>query len=205
MGCVQRKYSDCSPPQGRKRLKKEKGWGEGKDCWGGMIAGDEMVEGWPKWLVDNIPREVLAGLVSKSADSYDKFAKIGQGTYSNVRRNSKSKRSSQMKCEGQTKDMLIERDKGDTESSTEDKRTEKGAQGQETSNSTSSRSSSFNPFKLVQNHTASLSPSPIKRSTPQRSLKTGGHPNATKNIQNFTLLQASITDIINFNRDNPHY
>ncbi|GKU95175.1 hypothetical protein SLEP1_g8568 [Rubroshorea leprosula] len=97
MDCVQGKYSDCSPPQGRKRLKKENGYqGGGKRLLGrngekgkergpnGMvherivlkkIAGDEMVEGWPKWLVDNIPREVLAGLVSKSADSYDKLAK----------------------------------------------------------------------------------------------------------------------------------
>ncbi|XP_059624413.1 probable serine/threonine-protein kinase At1g54610 [Cornus florida] len=48
------------------------------------IGADELVDGWPKWLVDNIPKEVLAGLVPKSADSYDKLAKVGQGTYSNV-------------------------------------------------------------------------------------------------------------------------
>ncbi|KAJ7945311.1 Serine/threonine-protein kinase [Quillaja saponaria] len=48
------------------------------------IEGDELVDGWPKWLVDNIPGEVLAGLVPRSADSYDKLAKIGHGTYSNV-------------------------------------------------------------------------------------------------------------------------
>ncbi|KAH9717984.1 protein kinase domain-containing protein [Citrus sinensis] len=48
------------------------------------ISEDELVDGWPKWLVDNIPKEVLAGLVPKSADSYDKLAKVGQGTYSNV-------------------------------------------------------------------------------------------------------------------------
>ncbi|CAK7337817.1 unnamed protein product [Dovyalis caffra] len=47
-------------------------------------GGDELVDGWPKWLVENIAREVLAGLVPKSADSYDKLAKVGQGTYSNV-------------------------------------------------------------------------------------------------------------------------
>nr|GME04763.1 probable serine/threonine-protein kinase At1g54610 [Ipomoea batatas]GME18339.1 probable serine/threonine-protein kinase At1g54610 [Ipomoea batatas] len=45
---------------------------------------EELVDGWPKWLVDNIPREVLAGLVPKSADSFDKIDKIGSGTYSNV-------------------------------------------------------------------------------------------------------------------------
>ena len=41
-----------------------------------QIAGDDFVEGWPKWLVDNIPRDALAGLVPKSADSYDKLAKV---------------------------------------------------------------------------------------------------------------------------------
>ncbi|KAM5577561.1 putative serine/threonine-protein kinase [Rosa sericea] len=45
---------------------------------------DEIVDGWPKWLVDNVPQDVLDGLVPKSADSYDKLAKVGQGTYSNV-------------------------------------------------------------------------------------------------------------------------
>ncbi|XP_022774089.1 probable serine/threonine-protein kinase At1g54610 [Durio zibethinus] len=48
------------------------------------IEGDELDDGWPKWLVDNIPTEVLAGLVPKSADSYDKLAKVRQGTYSKV-------------------------------------------------------------------------------------------------------------------------
>ncbi|XP_075084416.1 putative serine/threonine-protein kinase At1g54610 [Nicotiana tabacum] len=48
------------------------------------MEGDELVDGWPKWLVDNIPKEVLVGLVPKTADSYDKLAKVGQGTYSNV-------------------------------------------------------------------------------------------------------------------------
>lgn len=40
------------------------------------IGGDEPADGWPKWLVDNISKEVLAGLVPKSADSYDKLAKV---------------------------------------------------------------------------------------------------------------------------------
>ncbi|KAI3761810.1 hypothetical protein L1987_52232 [Smallanthus sonchifolius] len=51
---------------------------------GKKIGADELIDGWPKWLVDNIPPEILAHLVSKSADSYDKLAKIGHGTYSNV-------------------------------------------------------------------------------------------------------------------------
>lgn len=41
------------------------------------ISADEVVEGWPKWLFDNIPSDVLAGLVPKSADSYDKLSKVG--------------------------------------------------------------------------------------------------------------------------------
>ncbi|KAI4345154.1 hypothetical protein L6164_012306 [Bauhinia variegata] len=48
------------------------------------IGRDEFVDGWPKWLVDNIPTNVLAGLIPKSADSYEKLAKVGRGTYSNV-------------------------------------------------------------------------------------------------------------------------
>lgn len=45
---------------------------------------EEVVDGWPKWLTDNIPREVLKDIVPKSSDSYIKIDKIGQGTYSNV-------------------------------------------------------------------------------------------------------------------------
>ncbi|KAG5035942.1 hypothetical protein GLYMA_04G218000v4 [Glycine max] len=48
------------------------------------MARYEFVEGWPKWLLDNIPANVLANIVPKSADSYEKLAKIGRGTYSNV-------------------------------------------------------------------------------------------------------------------------
>ncbi|KAJ9567617.1 hypothetical protein OSB04_003583 [Centaurea solstitialis] len=45
---------------------------------------DEVVDGWPKWLTDNIPKDALEGLVPKSADAYDKLDKVGSGTYSNV-------------------------------------------------------------------------------------------------------------------------
>ncbi|XP_061343901.1 probable serine/threonine-protein kinase At1g54610 [Gastrolobium bilobum] len=48
------------------------------------IASYEFVDGWPKWLVDNIPKNFLASLVAKSADSYEKLDKVGRGTYSNV-------------------------------------------------------------------------------------------------------------------------
>ncbi|KAM1052620.1 hypothetical protein FF1_000207 [Malus domestica] len=45
---------------------------------------DDIVDGWPKWLVENVPPDILVGFVPKTADSYDKLAKVGQGTYSNV-------------------------------------------------------------------------------------------------------------------------
>lgn len=37
---------------------------------------EELAQGWPKWLLDNVSRKVLAGLVPKSAESYDKLAKV---------------------------------------------------------------------------------------------------------------------------------
>ncbi|KAL7262792.1 hypothetical protein ACSBR1_001030 [Camellia fascicularis] len=75
----------------REVIKKDSGGGRG----GGNISKrmnrslnlgreEEMVDGWPKWLIDNIPKEVLAGIVPRSAESYDKLDKVGQGTYSNV-------------------------------------------------------------------------------------------------------------------------
>lgn len=36
----------------------------------------ELVGGWPKWLIDNVPREVLAGMVPKSAESYVMLSKV---------------------------------------------------------------------------------------------------------------------------------
>lgn len=35
-----------------------------------------LVNGWPKWLVDNIPSDVLKNIVPKSADSYTKIDKV---------------------------------------------------------------------------------------------------------------------------------
>jgi len=37
---------------------------------------DEMVDGWPRWLVDNVPAQVLAGLVPRSAESYKMIDKV---------------------------------------------------------------------------------------------------------------------------------
>lgn len=36
----------------------------------------ELVDGWPKWLIDNVPREVLTGMVPKSAESYAMLSKV---------------------------------------------------------------------------------------------------------------------------------
>lgn len=47
-----------------------------------------------------------------------------------------------------------------------------------------------------------VSLSPILPRNLQRSTKTDAHPNALRNIQNFTLLQASISDLINPNQGN---
>ncbi|XP_047342193.1 probable serine/threonine-protein kinase At1g54610 [Impatiens glandulifera] len=49
-----------------------------------LFGDEETIDGWPKWLVDNIPREALSSLIPKSADSYIKIEKVGEGTYSNV-------------------------------------------------------------------------------------------------------------------------
>lgn len=44
-----------------------------------MIANYEVKVGdgdWPKWLVDNIPQNVLSTLIRKTADSYEKLGKV---------------------------------------------------------------------------------------------------------------------------------
>ncbi|CAD6335735.1 unnamed protein product [Miscanthus lutarioriparius] len=45
---------------------------------------DELVDGWPTWLLDNVPREVLQGIVPKSVHAYEKIEKVGEGSYSSV-------------------------------------------------------------------------------------------------------------------------
>lgn len=42
----------------------------------GMTRDDEVADGWPKWLTDNIPAQVLSGLVPKSAESFDMISKV---------------------------------------------------------------------------------------------------------------------------------
>lgn len=41
-----------------------------------MGGEDELVDGWPKWFTDNVPKEVLKNIVPKSADSYIKIDKV---------------------------------------------------------------------------------------------------------------------------------
>ncbi|KAL0449213.1 UNVERIFIED_CONTAM: putative serine/threonine-protein kinase [Sesamum latifolium] len=98
MGCVPSKGTLGSPQRGLEKLKHEHGYVKGENAGrdfsrggeggvgrgGNKTAADELVGGWPRWLVENVQVEDLAGLVPKTADSYDKLAKIGQGTYSNV-------------------------------------------------------------------------------------------------------------------------
>ncbi|XP_022155876.1 probable serine/threonine-protein kinase At1g54610, partial [Momordica charantia] len=60
------------------------GGGAGKASLSKAEGDGELVDGWPKWLTTNIPRHVLAGLVPKSVEAYDKLDKVGQGSYSNV-------------------------------------------------------------------------------------------------------------------------
>ncbi|PKI72023.1 hypothetical protein CRG98_007569 [Punica granatum] len=52
------------------------GNGSSGDVFGLGRGEEETVDGWPKWLVNNVPRHVLKGLVPKSADSYDKIDKV---------------------------------------------------------------------------------------------------------------------------------
>lgn len=40
------------------------------------VKGKEIVDGWPNWLTDNIPKKALAGLVPRSAESFEKLDKV---------------------------------------------------------------------------------------------------------------------------------
>lgn len=41
----------------------------------------ELVDGWPKWLTDNIPGDALEGITPRSADTYDKIDKVNLSFY----------------------------------------------------------------------------------------------------------------------------
>ncbi|KAF7124524.1 hypothetical protein RHSIM_Rhsim12G0004600 [Rhododendron simsii] len=47
------------------------------------IEGEQIAAGWPSWLT-SVAGEAIQGWVPRSADSFEKLNKIGQGTYSSV-------------------------------------------------------------------------------------------------------------------------
>lgn len=49
------------------------------------IAGEHVAAGWPSWLAA-VAGEAVQGWLPRKAESFEKFEKIGQGTYSNVYR-----------------------------------------------------------------------------------------------------------------------
>ncbi|GAU19683.1 hypothetical protein TSUD_78080, partial [Trifolium subterraneum] len=90
--------------------------------------------------------------------------------------------------------QAAEQFKTNSEASKEEKTIRLNMLGPETGNSgSSSKSSSI--FTSERSMNASISP--VFLSSRKVSPKTEGHPNALKNIKNYTLLQASILDMIN--------
>ncbi|KAL0351276.1 UNVERIFIED_CONTAM: putative serine/threonine-protein kinase [Sesamum calycinum] len=47
------------------------------------VKGEQVAAGWPSWL-SSVAAEAIKGWAPRSADSYEKVNKIGQGTYSSV-------------------------------------------------------------------------------------------------------------------------
>uniref|UniRef100_A0A7N0RBY1 Protein kinase domain-containing protein n=1 Tax=Kalanchoe fedtschenkoi TaxID=63787 RepID=A0A7N0RBY1_KALFE len=47
------------------------------------MEGSQVVAGWPSWLA-SVAAEAIQGWVPRSADTFEKLCKIGQGTYSSV-------------------------------------------------------------------------------------------------------------------------
>ncbi|GAA0140750.1 non-receptor serine/threonine protein kinase [Lithospermum erythrorhizon] len=47
------------------------------------IRGEQVAAGWPSWLSE-VAGEAINGWIPRRADTFEKLAKIGQGTYSNV-------------------------------------------------------------------------------------------------------------------------
>ena len=63
-------------------------------------------------------------------------------------------------------------------------------------------SKTWSDFMKERSTSMDASISPVFLSSVRKSPKTEGHPNALKNIKNYTLLQASIIDMINRNEGN---
>lgn len=49
----------------------------------GQAVGEQVAAGWPQWLSE-VAGEAIKGWTPRRADTFEKLAKIGQGTYSNV-------------------------------------------------------------------------------------------------------------------------
>ncbi|XP_038976739.1 probable serine/threonine-protein kinase At1g54610 [Phoenix dactylifera] len=49
----------------------------------GHVHGEQVAAGWPSWL-SIVAGEAIKGWTPRRADTFEKLAKIGQGTYSNV-------------------------------------------------------------------------------------------------------------------------
>lgn len=49
----------------------------------GQAVGEQVAAGWPQWLSE-VAGEAINGWIPRRADTFEKLAKIGQGTYSNV-------------------------------------------------------------------------------------------------------------------------
>lgn len=65
-----------------------------------------------------------------------------------------------------------------------------------------SESNTWSVFMKERSMSMNASLSPVFLSSVRKSPKTEGHPNALKNIRNYTLLQASIIDMIHRNEGN---
>ncbi|XP_038980944.1 probable serine/threonine-protein kinase At1g54610 [Phoenix dactylifera] len=66
-------------PQGRRRQRADPRLGNPP----AHIHGEQVAAGWPSWL-SIVAGEAIKGWTPRRADTFEKLAKIGQGTYSNV-------------------------------------------------------------------------------------------------------------------------
>ncbi|XP_027365348.1 probable serine/threonine-protein kinase At1g09600 [Abrus precatorius] len=99
------------------------------------------------------------------------------------------------------KNQTVEQSRRDSQSSKEEKSVAQNMKVLKTGNSGNSISSLFmNERSMSMSMNGSISP--VFVSSMRKSPKTEGHPNALKNIKNYTLLQASIIDMINHNEGN---
>ncbi|XP_027916714.1 probable serine/threonine-protein kinase At1g54610 [Vigna unguiculata] len=97
------------------------------------------------------------------------------------------------------KNNTSEQSRRDSESSLKGKSVAQDMKGEEIEKS---ESKTWSDFMKERSTSMDASISPVFLSSVRKSPKTEGHPNALKNIKNYTLLQASIIDMINRNEGN---